>query len=287
MIGDYIMKNISNNNKPINSPKDAIKNRLSINDIKPSIQKFAQEQHEIYIALNNDSPFPLLEVADYRYFNDSHLLILTPASIFLNKFQNNTQFSGFIFDKLGRGLKMSKRIYGNFVCQSISTDHHLLQELSLSDSHIKKMLSHGAKFFILNPISLKVYFSPSEIFDLDQNLNPSFAKFAPNGKERFENARHVLMSYQDREVIFNTISENNTYFTLTKADSNKMNYIKSGAECLFYDGIDAHFSSTVTVLNDPKTIQDVFNKLADSNHSYFKSIDGLIALSFTNPSNNN
>lgn len=283
MIGDYIMKNNSNNNtKPNNNPKDAIKNRLSSNAVKPSIEKFCKEQQEIYIALNNDSAFPLLEVADYRYINGSHILILTPASIFLNQFQNNTKFSGFIFDKLGSGLKMSKRIYGNFVCQSISTDHQLLQELSLSDPLIKKMLSHGAKFFLLNSQSLKAYLSHSEIFDLDENMTPSFAKFAPNGKERFENARHVLMEYQSREVIFNTIIENGTYYTLTKADSNKISYIKSGEECLFYDGIDAHFSSKVDIIQDSNKVQEVFDKLIASNHSYFKSIDGLVALSYTN-----
>lgn len=263
------------------SPKDAMKNRLPIGEMKVPIEQFCQEQKEMYIAVSNDTDFPDLEVADYRYAEGKHLLVLTPASIFLNRFEDGTKFTGFIFDKEGRGLKMTKRVYGKFVCNVLSTDADILQTLAKTDDMVKRMLSHGAKFVELRAETLKVFFGGNEIFDLDGDMKPSFAKFAPNGKERFENSHHVLMEYEDREVIFNTIIEGDMYYTLTKADSNKMAHIKAGKECKFYDGRDNHFTSTMTILDDGK-VKEIFDKLVATNHGFFKSADGLVALSYTN-----
>ncbi len=99
------------------------------------------------------------------------------------------------------------------------------------------MLSHGAKFFELELIEATVYFSGNEIYSLDSEWIPSFYKYTLSGKERFENSRHILMTYADREVIFNVVIEDGVYYTLTKADSNKVEYIKNGGVCKIFDGI--------------------------------------------------
>lgn len=261
------------------SPKDAMKNRLPIAEMKGPIESFLASQKEIYIAHNNNSPFPDLEVADFRYTEGKMILLLTPASMFLPKFEDNCQFSGFIFDKEGRGLKMTKRVYGQFTGKLLSTDAEVLLTLAETDPMMKKMLSHGAKFFQLEGENLKVYFSNSEIFDLDENINPSFAEIAPNGKKRYENSRHVLMQYGDREVIFNTFIEDGVYYTLTKADSNKVSYIKEGGVCQFFDGRDKHFSSKITILPEEK-VAEIYGKLQETGNSFFKSPEGLLALSY-------
>lgn len=260
-------------------PKEAMKKRLPIEEMKAPIEAFCESQQEMYIAVSNGSDFPDLEVADYRYAQGKHVLVLTPASIFLTKFKSGDKFTGFVFDKQGRGLKMTKRVYGKFICEELNVKSELLQEMAKTDDLVKRMLTHGAKFFTLVPEEMTVFFGGQEIFAMDKDMNPSFAKFAPNGKERFENSRHILMEYGEREVIFNTIVENGIYYTLTKADSNKMNHIKNNGECNFFDGRDNHFTSTMTILSEEK-VGEIFDKLVATNHSFFKSIDGLVALSF-------
>lgn len=261
------------------SPKDAMRNRLPVSEMKQPIEEFLASQKELYVAVNNNTPFPALEVADYRYISGVFILILTPASMFLNKMEDGAQFTGFVFDKEGKGLKMTKRVYGEFTAKQLSTDADVLKKIAETDQMVLKMLSHGAKFLQLQPENLTVYFSQSEIFTMDGEMNPSFAEVAPNGKKRFENSRHVLMEYDNREVIFNSIHENGVYFTLTKADSNKISYIKDGGECKFYDGRDNHFTSKMTILPDEK-LEEVFDKLKETNFSYFKSTEGLVALSY-------
>lgn len=261
------------------SPKDAMRNRLPVSEMKQPIEEFLASQKELYVAVNNNTPFPALEVADYRYISGVFILILTPASMFLNKMEDGAQFTGFVFDKEGKGLKMTKRVYGEFTAKQLSTDADVLKKIAETDQMVLKMLSHGAKFLQLQPENLTVYFSQSEIFTMDGEMNPSFAEVAPNGKKRFENSRHVLMEYDNREVIFNSIHENGVYFTLTKADSNKISYIKDGGECKFYDGRDNHFTSKMTILPDEK-VEEVFDKLKETNFSYFKSTEGLVALSY-------
>lgn len=261
------------------SPRDAMKNRIPVSEMKEPIEKFLVSQRELYIASNNNSTFPDLEVADYRYISGQFILILTPASMFLNTMEDKSQFTGFIFDKEGHGLKMTKRVYGQFTGNLLSNDADILKTLGESDQMVQKMRSHGAKFFALEAKNLTVYFSSSEIFTLDADMNPSFAEFTPSGKKRFENSHHVLMEYEGKEVIFNTIIENGVYYTLTKADSNKVSYLKQGGVCKFYDGRDKHFSSKVTILPDEK-VAEVFQKLKDTNNSFFKSPEGLLALSY-------
>lgn len=261
------------------NPKEAMKNRLPVSEMKESIETFLLSQKQLYIATNNNSPFPDLEVSDYRYISGKFILILTPASLFLEKMEDGCQFTGFIFEKEARGLKMAKRVYGQFTGKLLSNDADILKPLAETDPMMKKMLSHGAKFFQLTPEALTVFFNPSEVFTMDENMNPSFAEFMPNGKKRYENSHHVLMCYEDREVIFNSIIEDGIYYTLTKADSNKVNYIKNGGECQFFDGRDNHFTSKITILPEEK-VAEIYQKLKDTNNSFFKSPEGLLALSY-------
>lgn len=264
---------------PGGGPKEAMKTRLPVSEMKGPIEAFCESQKEMYIAVNNGSDFPDLEVVEYRYVQGTHLLVLTPASMFLTKFKTGDNFTGFIFDKEGRGLKMTKRVYGKYTCEELKPEGEFLQKVGETDELVKRMLTHGAKFFTLTPKEMTIYFGGQEIFSLDKDMNPSFAKFAPNGKERFEHSHHVLMEYEGREVIFNTLIENGVYYTLTKAESNKMTYIKNGGECQFFDGRDNHFTSKMTVLPEEK-VQEIFDKLVATNHCFFKSTDGLVALSY-------
>ncbi|MFI3115623.1 MAG: hypothetical protein R3Y12_05735 [Clostridia bacterium] len=265
---------------PMPSPKDAMKNRLPIAEMKEPIEKFLSSQNELYIANNNNSDFPDLEVVDYRYVSGEFIIILTPASIFQNIFKEKCSFTGFIFEKESRGLKTSKRVYGKFEGTQIDSTADILQTIAETDQMVKKMLSHGAKFYKITPKTMTVYFSQGEIFSMDENMNPSFAPLTPSGKERFEHSRKILMEYEGREVIFNSFIENNMYYTLTKADSNKVNYIKNGGVCQFFDGRDNHFSSKVTILPQEKA-EEIFTKLKQTNNSFFKQNEGLLALSFS------
>lgn len=261
------------------SPKDGMKNRLPISEMKAAIEAFLSSQSEMNIAHNNDSTFPDLEVADYRYVAGQLILILTPASIFQHIFKEKCAFTGFIFEKESRGLKSSKRVYGQFEGTQLDTSDDILQTMAETDEMVKRMLSHGAKFYKLLHKTMTVFFSQGEIFAMDENMNPSFASFAPNGQERFEHSRKLLMEYDGREVIFNTFIENGVYYTLTKADSSKVNYIKNGGVCQFYDGRDNHFKSSVTILPEEK-VAEIFNKLHETNNGFFKKNEGLLALSF-------
>lgn len=261
------------------NPKDAIKTRPPVEEMRVPIFDFCAQQKELFISLNNDTQFPWLEVADVRLVEGQFILILTPASIFLNKLEDGSQFAGFIIDKEGHGLKMTKRVYGNFTCNALSTDADLLKPLAEVDPMVKKMLSHGAKFFTLSFEELLVYFGGGQVYRLDSAFTPSFAPYEPNGRKRYEHSRHVLMEYQGREVIFSSLVEGNTYYTLAKADSNKMTHIKGGGVCKFYDGRDNHFESTVTILPQERVLE-IYHRLVETNNAFFKSPENLVALSY-------
>ncbi len=262
------------------SPKDAMKNRKPIGEMKDDILAFCATQPNIEVAINNGTDFPTVEKANYKYIDGKHILLLVGVSALLNVVEDGTKISGLIFDKDGQGLKMSKRIYGKFTCKALDNSCELLQKAAEADPLYKKMLNHGAKFFELELIEATVYFSSSEIFTLDSDWNPSFSKYSLSGKERFENSRHILMTYEDREVIFNVIVENETYYTLTKADSNKVNYIKNDGVCKIFDGRDNHFETKIEILSSEK-VAEVNEKLRATNNAFFKNAEGLLALSFT------
>ncbi len=262
------------------SPKDAMKNRKPICEMKEDILKFCETQPNIEVAFNNNTDFPIIEKANYKYIDGKHILLLVGVSALLNKVKDGSKISGLIFDKDGQGLKMSKRLYGKFTCKALDTSCELLQKAAEVDAMYKKMLSHGAKFFELELIEATVYFSGSEIFTLDSDWNPSFSKYTLSGKERFENSRHILMTYEGRDVIFNVVIEDGVYYTLTKADSNKVEYIKNGGLCKIFDGRDNHFETKIEILPEEK-VAEVDSKLKATNNAFFKDTKNTLALSFS------
>ncbi len=261
-------------------PVNAMKTRLPISQMKEVILDFCQEETTIEIAKTSGTNFPIIEKANYKYVNGKHIMLLVPVSRLLNEIKDGDEVSGLIFQQGGVGLKSTKRVYGNYICKEMSTDDEFLIEAVKGDKTYTKMLNHGAKFFQLELVSGKVYFSGNEIFDLDENYNPTFAKFSMTGKERFEHSRKLLMEYTDREVIFNVIVEDGVYYTLTSATSNKVDYIKNGGICNFFDGVENTFSSKVEILADSK-VEEIFNKLKATNNGFFKTTDNLLALSFS------
>ncbi len=259
--------------------KELIKNRVSATGAKEKVVNFCVHQHRMFVSVNSDIDCPFLDVVEYFYHSGKQVIVLTPMSILFDKIEDGLNFSGILIGE-GRGMKFTPKLSGQFTCVTLDKDADILKEIGKDNRMINKMISHGAKFFTLNVMQAYVYFSPGEIFNLDSNLNTSFAKFSPTGKERFEHSRHIFMTYLDREVVFNVIEEDGVYYTLTKADSNKVTHIKSGGECQVFDGADNHFITTIKILPDSQ-VDVVFEKLAMTNNSFFKSKENLIALSFT------
>lgn len=257
--------------------REALKNRLEASESKEVIADFLGSQTSIYISINGEGEFPLLESLPYKYFDDQHIIILRSKSIFANKIKVGTSATGFIV--VDDGQKMSKKLYGKFICEELSEDSEILNKLLESDDMFKKILAHGAKFLKLKVEKVTVCLNPAEIYDLDNELGPIFAKYSPSGMRRYENSRHVLMTYADRSVIFNCIIEDGVYYTLTKGDSNKIPYIKEGGVCEIFDGKANHFATKIQILDEGKT-QEIFGKLDDTNNSFFRDTEGVVALSF-------
>ncbi len=264
------------------SPKDAMKNRKPICEMKEDILSFCETQPNIEVAVSNGTDFPLIEKANYKYIDGKHILLLVGVSALLNVIKDGDKISGLIFDKDGQGLKMAKRLYGKFTCKALDVSCDLLQKAAQADELYKKMLSHGAKFFELELVEAMVYFSGSEIFALDSEWNPSFSQYTPSGKERFEHSRNILMTYgeDDREVIFSVVIEGDKYYTLCNAKSNKVSYIQNGGICKIYDGRDNHFETKIEILSEDKVLE-IDSKLKAANNAFFKSTDSLLALTFS------
>ncbi len=258
--------------------KQSLKTRPSVADAKGEVKAFFETLKRLTITTQDGTAFPPVEFAEYRYYDGTQYLILTPMSIFHGKVSDGSAVSAFVMD--GESPKNSTKFYAHYLCREVQVAQCALAQLAETDRFIGHMLGHGAKFFALEMQKGTLMFNPSQVYDLAADLTPSFAAQMPNGKARFENSRHVLMTYEDREVLFNSIVEGDVYYTLTKADSNKMQYIQNGGVCKFYDGSARHFESKMTVLPQEKT-QEVFDKLCASNHAFFKSCENVVALSYT------
>lgn len=257
--------------------KQSLKTRPSVCDAKGDVLAFFENLKRIYITCKADAPFPPIEFAEYRYYDGVQYLILTPMSIFNGHLVDGSAISAFVMD--GDSPKTSKKFYAQYICRAVELATCGLAELAETDKFLGHMKGHGAKFFALEMQQGTLMFNPGQVYDLSADLTPSFAKISPNGKPRFENSRHVLMEYQDRQVLFNSVVEGDVYYTLTKADSNKMAYIQDGGACQFFDGADNHFASKMTVL-PAEQVQVVFDKLVATHHAFFKSPEGLVALSY-------
>lgn len=260
--------------------KESIRDRLPISQVRNEVNRFLKGEKRIHLCLNVSDDFPMIDVAEYRYMGDEQILILTRMSTLFNKISDNTLLSGIIYDYNGGGLKTTRRVYGKYVCKKLELDDKVLLELAKEDNLVKKMLTHGAKFFKLVLEEATAYLSNSEIYTLDKDMNASFSKYSLAGNERFENSRHIIMSYAEREVILNVIIEDGVYYTLTKANSNKMPYIRDGGICKIFDGRGNHFETKINILDDCK-ILEIFDKLNSTNNGYFKDTNNLKALSFS------
>lgn len=257
--------------------KQAIKARPPIAEAKGEVVAFFESLKRVYITCNTGAQFPPLEFAEYRYHDGVQYLILTPMSIFHGQVADGSAISAFVMD--GDSPKNSKKFYAQYLCNQVQLNDCGLAQLAETDRFLGHMKDKGATFFALEMKQGILMLNPSQVYDIAADLTPSFAKTSPNGKARFENSRHVLMEYQDRDVLFNTVVEGDLYYTLTKADSNKMAYINDGGVCKFFDGKGNHFESKMTVL-PAEEVQVIFEKLVATNHAFFKSAENLVALSF-------
>ncbi len=255
--------------------KQTIKTRPQVADAKGEVVAFFESLKRLYITCNDGSAFPPIEFAEYRYAQGEQYLILTPMSIFKGVITDGMAISAVAM--VGDSPKMSQKFYAHFTCEAVEVAQCALATLAETDKFIGHMKGHGAQFFRLNMEKGTLVLNPGQMYDLDAALTPSFARYSPNGKERFEHSRHVLMTYLDREVLFNTIVEGDVYYTLTRSDSNKMEHIKNGGICEIYDGAGVHFSTTMEVLEDTT---EVFEKLNATNNAFFKENENLTALRF-------
>ncbi|MFI3208853.1 MAG: hypothetical protein R3Y40_06925 [Eubacteriales bacterium] len=254
---------------------DGFKNRPSIANARPSVEEFFKSQRLLYVATNNDTAFPTIEAIDYFYCLGEHVAVVPPMLKLAKVLGEGSEFSAFIQDGVGKG---AKKFHGELTASLLPNDAEVLNELEKSNPMIKKMRSHGATFLKLHMVKGLVSLSGAEVYEVDDALNLTFAKFAANGRERFENSRQILMTYLDREVIFSVIIEDGTYYCLAKNDSNKMNHIKNGGICKFYDGRDNHFEGMIEIVDEKK--DEIFQKLKDTNNAFFKENTNLTALSF-------
>ncbi len=268
-------------NHPPRKPHHPIKQRLPTEEMKPVVEAYFQEQTEIFVAINGNSGFPTIESAEYRYVQGKHYMILNPSSLFVKEFQEGTEFTGYLKNKDGNGIRHTKRAYGHFLCHERSSEDQVFLQLRENDPSIGWMLAEGhrSKCFELGFETITLVLGMGEIFAMDDSMNPTFAPFTPSGIKRYETSRHVLMEYEGKEVMFNTLVKEKQYFTLTRADSNKMDYIKAGGVCKFYDGRDRHFTSKMEILSQEK-LEEIHQTLKETNHSYFEQTEGLVALSF-------
>ncbi|MFI3238587.1 MAG: hypothetical protein R3Y47_11270 [Lachnospiraceae bacterium] len=255
---------------------DRFKNRLPIEEARDSVVEFFKNQRIMNISLATQEQFPVIDSIDYFYFQGEHLAVIPPMSKLAKLLGNGSEFSGFIQEGFGKG---AKKFYAHISATQMDGTEKILEELAVANPMISKMKAHNAKFMKLNFVQATLSLSHAEVYEIDNDLNPTFAKFAPNGRERFEDSRQVLMNYLDRNVIFSVVIEDGVYYCLAKSDSNKMEYIKNGGICKFYDGKNNHFEAVINIVDEKKDA--IFEKLKATNNDYFKQNEGLTALSFT------
>ncbi len=257
------------------NPREKFKTRPPICEAKALIADFLEKQLIINVSTVTKDCIAILDSIDYFYFKGKHIGVLSQMSKIRTVMSDEGTICSFV--QVGIG-KEAQNMYATFNYQQIDSSSDIVNELEKLNPMIGKMRSHNAKFIELKISEATIILSDQEIYNIDNELNPTFAKFAPNGRERFENSRKILMSYLDREVVFNVVIENDTYYTLTKADSNKISHIQSGGICKIYDGKNNHFETVIKI--EEEITNEVFDKLLAVNNSYFKENVGLVALSF-------
>ncbi len=261
------------------SSLNPIKTRVPLDEVSGVIETFLQKQPLIHIAKNEINGFPSVDQLKFVYRNGKYIVLLLPTSLIGTTLVDQDIVSTMIYDKDAKSPKNAKKIYAKMRCNQLDNSSDILKEIAENDMMFKKMLQRG-KFFELQQLEARVFFSGNEIYDIDEQGKVHFAKITLSGKERFENSRYIGMEYLEREVIFNAIIEEDTYYVLTKADSNKMKHIQEGGLCRIYDGRDCHFDTTMTILTG-EDVQEIHEKLGHTNNQYFYTTDGLVGLTFT------
>ncbi len=257
------------------NPRLKFKTRPPITEAKETVINFFKNQRILSVSTLDSNNTLVIDSIDFFYFNNRHIAVLSPMSKIKTIINESGTFVSFVQTGVG---KEAQKLYATFNYQEVDTNSEIILELEQENTMIRKMRSHNAKFLELTIAQATIILSDQEIYDLDNNLNPSFAKYHPNGRERFENSRKILMEYLDREVIFNCITDGNMYYTLTKASSNKIQYINTGGTCRIYDGKDCIFNTVIKVL--PEKTDEIFKKLTETNNMYFKENIDLVALCF-------
>ncbi len=257
------------------SPRDKFKTRPPISEAKQLVVDFMGKQRMMNMSVVASNNVAVIDSVDYFYFNGKHIAVLSPMSKIRTVLCEGSIISAFV--QVGHG-KEAQKLYATFHYHDIDSESDIINELEKTNPMLGKMRSHNARFIELNINEAVIMLSDQEIYNLDNDLNPTFAKFSLNGRERFEYSRKLLMCYLGREVIFNVVIENDTYYTLTKADSNKMSHIKSGGVCEIFDGKNNHFETVIKI--EEGKVDEIFEKLVATNNAYFKENVDLVALSF-------
>ncbi len=257
------------------NPREKFKTRPSINEARESIVDFFTKQQLLTVGLTDSNTSLILDSIDYFYFEGEHIAVLSPMSRIGASIETATQLS--VFCQVGKG-KMAQKLYGTCQAEIIENDTFAINELAKTNPMIQKMKAHHAKFLKLTITEGVILLSDQEIYTIDNALTPQFAQLAPNGKKRYENSRKVLMTYLDREVIFNCVIEEDTYYALTNKYSNKIQYIEAGGTCTIYDGKDNHFETKISII--PEKTNELFHKLKATNNAYFKENIDLVAVCF-------
>ncbi len=259
--------------------KDTFKNRPSVADAKDGIVAFFKSQRVLLASVKgSNGELPIIDTVDYFYVCGKHIAVCPPMSKVSKSINSGEEFSAFIQEGAGKG---AKKFYACMKGSALENDESIINAVKEIHPMIEKMLSHGGKLLNLELRDAIISLSHEEVYSVDTNLTPYFAKFTPNGRERFENARKVLMTYGEREVIFNVVIENDTYYCLAKVDSNKMSHISAGGVCKIYDGKDNHFETVIKI--ETEKTDEIFQNLMSKNNSYFKTNENLTALSFKKP----
>lgn len=254
---------------------EVFKNRLPIHEARSAIVEYLKNQRIMNVAVNTTGQCPVIDSIDYFYFDNKHIAVVPPMSKMAKLLDEGSEFSAFIQEGVGKG---AKKFHAIMKCSLLKGDENFIEELAKDNQMIVKMRAHHAKFLLLDIVEGLITLSHSEVYNITNDLQPTFAKFAANGRERFENSRQVLMSYLDRNVIFSVLVEGNTYYCLAKSDSYKMDHIRNGKVCKIYDGKDNHFETTIHIVDEKK--EEVFEKLVATNNAYFKENVGLTCLMF-------
>ncbi len=255
---------------------DIFKNRLSMEEAKGAVLEFCASRKRMYVSLDGG-----VHILEYFYYEKGHYLLVKRASYCYGNIKLGDRISGLICASEAEREKMYQQLRATFLCKQ--AEEAVIKGLSGQIPLVKKMMGNGADLFELELVAGKVIWNSMEQFDLDANWNASFAKFAPNGKARYEHSRHVLMSYGEKEVVFTVIVEDGTYYTLTHKNSNKMEYLQQGGTCRIYDGKGYSFSTKMELLPESE-VEVVFQKLKDTNNMYFKTTEDLVALAFRDES---